>query len=77
MGRQFVVQLENRPGALSHLARVLATRGVDIWPTATIGAVGTGRRKSGPDSGPDPEVHVVVQDPVCTAALAKRPGAVT
>ena len=39
MGRQFVVQLENRPGALSHLARVLATRGVDI---RQIGAGGAG-----------------------------------
>jgi hypothetical protein len=30
MSRHFVVQLENRPGELAHLARALAARGVDI-----------------------------------------------
>ena len=30
MERQFVVQLENRPGELAHLARALADRGIDI-----------------------------------------------
>ena len=30
MHRQFVVQLDNRPGELAHLARALGERGVDI-----------------------------------------------
>jgi len=30
MGTQFVVQLDNRPGALAGLARALADRGIDI-----------------------------------------------
>jgi hypothetical protein len=30
MTRHFVVQLENRPGELAHLARALAARGIDI-----------------------------------------------
>ena len=30
MARQFVVQLENRPGELAHLARALAARGIDL-----------------------------------------------
>lgn len=38
MASQFVVQLENRPGALSHFARVLATRGVDIRQIGSGGA---------------------------------------
>ena len=39
MGRQFVVQLDNRPGELAHLARALAARGVDI---THISCAGTG-----------------------------------
>ena len=39
MARQFVVQLENKPGELAHLARALASRGIDI---KHIGAVGAG-----------------------------------
>lgn len=38
MARQFVIQLENRPGALAHLARALATRGIDIVHIASVGA---------------------------------------
>lgn len=37
MERQFVVEVDNRPGALSHLAHVLALRGVDIHHVAAIG----------------------------------------
>jgi hypothetical protein len=42
MSRQFVVQLENRPGALAGLARVLADQGIDIRQLAGggMGAVG-------------------------------------
>ena len=32
MQRQFVVQLDNRPGELAHLARALGARGIDISP---------------------------------------------
>ena len=42
MPRQFVVQLENRPGALAALARTLAHHGIDIRQLAGggMGAVG-------------------------------------
>jgi hypothetical protein len=39
MARQFVVQLENKPGELAHLARALEARGINI---RHIGAVGAG-----------------------------------
>jgi len=39
MARQFVVQLDNRPGELAHFARALAARGIDI---RHIGGVGAG-----------------------------------
>ena len=39
MGRQFVVQLDNRPGELAHLARALGTRGINI---THISCAGTG-----------------------------------
>lgn len=39
MARQFVVQLDNRPGELAHLARSLASRGIDI---THISCAGTG-----------------------------------
>lgn len=38
MRRQFIVQLENRPGALARLARGLANRGVNIDHVAGGGA---------------------------------------
>lgn len=37
MARQFLVQLENRPGELAHLARVLASRRIDIIHVACVG----------------------------------------
>ena len=37
MSRQFVVQLENRPGELAHLARALGARGIDIRHIASVG----------------------------------------
>ena len=42
MSSQFVVQLENRPGELAHLARALATRGIDIRHIASVGAGSVG-----------------------------------
>lgn len=39
MGRQFVIQLDNRPGELAHLARALGTRGINI---THISCAGTG-----------------------------------
>jgi len=41
MGTQFVVQLENRPGALAGLARALASRSINI---RDISGAGTGDR---------------------------------
>ncbi|MEW6224239.1 MAG: ACT domain-containing protein [Chloroflexota bacterium] len=38
MGKQFVVQLENRPGELAHLAHAFAARGINIQHVACIGA---------------------------------------
>lgn len=38
MGRQFVIQLENHPGELAHLARALAARGIDIHHISCVGA---------------------------------------
>lgn len=38
MTRQFVIQLENRPGELAHLARALAARGIGIQHIACVGA---------------------------------------
>jgi hypothetical protein len=38
MTRQFVVQLDNRPGELAHLAKALAVRGIDLRHIATAGA---------------------------------------
>lgn len=38
MVRQFVVQLDNRPGELAHLARAFAARGIDIHHVACVGA---------------------------------------
>ncbi len=38
MGRQFVIQLENHPGELAHLARSLASRGIDIHQISCVGA---------------------------------------
>ncbi len=39
MARQFVVQMDNRPGELAHLARALGSRGIDI---THISCAGTG-----------------------------------
>jgi len=38
MGRQFIIQLDNRPGELAHLARALDTRGIDIEHISCVGA---------------------------------------
>ena len=38
MARQFVVQLENRPGELAHLTRALAARSIDIRNIASVTA---------------------------------------
>jgi len=38
MSRQFVIELDNRPGELAHIARALAARGVEIRHISTAGA---------------------------------------
>lgn len=35
--RQFVIQMDNRPGELAHLVRALATRGINIDHLACVG----------------------------------------
>lgn len=37
MAKHFIVQLENRPGALAHLAHALAARGINITHVASGG----------------------------------------
>jgi len=36
--RQFVIQMDNRPGELAHLVRALAARGINIEHLACVGA---------------------------------------
>jgi hypothetical protein len=38
MDRQFVIQLDNRPGELAHLARALGQRGINITHISCAGA---------------------------------------
>jgi hypothetical protein len=38
LARQFVIQIENKPGELAHLTRALAARGIDIRNIASVGA---------------------------------------
>lgn len=38
MARQFVIQLENQPGELAHLAKAFAARGIDLQHIACVGA---------------------------------------
>jgi hypothetical protein len=38
MARQFVIQLENRPGELAHVAHAFAARGIDLHNVACVGA---------------------------------------
>ena len=42
MGQQFVVHIEDRPGALSRLTHELAVHGIDIHHVAGVGAGGSG-----------------------------------
>lgn len=37
MARQFVIQMQNHPGELAHLARALAVRGIDIHNVSCVG----------------------------------------
>lgn len=37
MARQFVIQLENRPGELAHVAHAFAARGIDLHHVACVG----------------------------------------
>lgn len=38
MARQFVIQIENKPGELAHVTRALAARGIDIRNIASVSA---------------------------------------
>ncbi|HEY3334092.1 MAG TPA: ACT domain-containing protein [Candidatus Limnocylindrales bacterium] len=38
MARQFVIQLDNHPGELAHLAKAFAARGIDLRHVACVGA---------------------------------------
>ena len=81
MSRQFVVQLENRPGALAGLARVLGERGIDIRQLAGggMGHVGYAVIETDDDEGTASALRAsglpfVSGEPVI-AEIADRPGA--
>jgi hypothetical protein len=38
LARQFVIQIDNRPGELAHLTRALGARGIDIRHIASVSA---------------------------------------
>ncbi len=62
MARQFVVQLDNRPGELAHLARVLAARSIDIVHVACVGA------------GPTASAFLTTRDPDATRDVLRGAG---
>jgi hypothetical protein len=81
MPRQFVVQLENRPGALAGLARVLAERGIDIRQLAGggMGSVGYAVVETDADDATADALHAaglpfVAGEPILVT-IADRPGA--
>jgi hypothetical protein len=81
MTRQFVVQLENRPGALAGLARVLGDRGVDIRHLAGggMGMVGYAVIETDADDATAHALHAaglpfISGEPILTT-IEERPGA--
>jgi len=81
MTRQFVVQLENRPGALAGLARALTDRGIDIRQLAGggMGVVGYAVIETDADEATAEALHAVglpfiAGEPILTT-LEDRPGA--
>jgi hypothetical protein len=62
MSSQFVVQLDNRPGALAGLARALAARGIDI------------RGMSGGGSGDHAYAVLTTSDDAATRAVLRAGG---
>jgi hypothetical protein len=79
--RQFVVQLENRPGALAGLARVLGDRGIDIRQLAGggMGVVGYAVIETDADEATADALHAaglpfIAGEPLLTT-LEDRPGA--
>jgi hypothetical protein len=81
MTRQFIVQLENRPGALAGLARVLGERGIDIRQLAGggMGAVGYAVIETDADDATAEALYAaglpfIAGEPLLTT-LEDRPGA--
>jgi hypothetical protein len=81
MTRQFIVQLENRPGSLAGLARVLGDRGIDIRQLAGggMGAVGYAVIETDADEATAEALYAaglpfVAGEPILTL-LEDRPGA--
>jgi hypothetical protein len=62
MGRQFVIQMENKPGELAHLARALGARGIDIHHVASVGA------------GPCASMFMTTTDPEATREVLRGLG---
>jgi hypothetical protein len=81
MTRQFVVQLENRPGTLAGLARALADRGIDIRQIAGggMGSVGYAILETDDDAATDQVLraigHPFVSGEPLLATIADHPGA--
>lgn len=81
MTRQFIVQLENRPGSLAGLARALGRRGIDIRQLAAggMGAVGYAVIETDADEATAEALYAaglpfVAGEPILTR-LEDRPGA--
>ncbi len=81
MTRQFIVQLENRPGALAGLARVLGERRIDIRQLAGggMGAVGYAVIETDADEATAEALYAaglpfIAGEPLLTT-LDDRPGA--
>ncbi len=80
MARQFVVQLENRPGELAHLARALAARWIDIVHVACVASGATACAfLTTSDAPATREVlrssgYVFIEGDVVFASVEDRPG---
>ena len=81
MTRQFIVQLENRPGSLAGLARILGERDIDIRQLAGggMGAVGYAVIETDADEATAEALYAaglpfVAGEPILTT-LTDRPGA--
>ena len=80
MARQFVVQLENRPGELAHLTRALAASRIDIRNIASVtaGSLASAFIATSDDDATREVLrglgHPFIEGDVIVADVADRPG---